>query len=148
MPDAPSPLPSPSPVLIYAPISAGELLDKISILAIKLRCLHNADQLDHVRDEHAALKMIERNHLGMGEEIGPLVQELAAVNQRLWDIEEDIRAHEARQDFGESFVALARAVYTCNDQRAALKHAINTRTGSRLVEEKSYGGGAGTGTTA
>ena len=127
------------PLLIYAPVSAGELLDKISILDIKLRRIADRDKHDHIQDEYAALRVIERGSIETDAETQRLARELADVNERLWDIEEAIRAHEARHDFGEAFVALARSVYTFNDQRAALKKAINTHTGSTLTEEKSYG---------
>ena len=65
--------------------------------------------------------------------------ELEEVNEKLWEIEEAIRQQEAKQCFGADFVALARSVYRCNDERAAVKRAINQRHGSTLIEEKSYG---------
>jgi tetratricopeptide (TPR) repeat protein len=127
--------PPSTPATLLAPISIGELIDKITILEIKTQHLDGA-KLANVHKELHALEDILHN---LAITIDPdLVQRLKAVNLRLWDIEEAIRQQEHRQDFGETFIQLARSVYRENDERAAIKREINTRYGSALVEEKSY----------
>jgi hypothetical protein len=116
------------------PVSWGELLDKLTILEIKLDRLAGAARANVAR-EHALLHAIAAPVLG---EVDALVDELRAVNSSLWEIEDAIRREEAHARFGPEFVALARAVYRTNDERAALKRALNQRLASELVEEKSY----------
>lgn len=123
---------------ILVPISPGELLDKVTILRIKAGRMTDPSKLANVRLE---LELLERTwaatphaSVDLAADIGAL----QAVNERLWDIEDDIREQERAQDFGPRFVELARAVYFENDERAAIKKRINTRLGSRIVEEKSY----------
>ena len=117
------------------PVSWGELADKISILEIKRERLRAPDAVANVMRELAALMRVL-------EPVGPGIATeraaLAAVNTRLWEIEDAIREKEAAQDFGPDFVALARAVYRENDERGRVKAAINRRLGSTLVEEKQY----------
>ncbi len=114
------------------PVSWGELADKISILEIKRERLRAPDAVANVMRELAALMRVL-------EPVGPGIATeraaLAAVNTRLWEIEDAIREKEAAQDFGPDFVALARAVYRENDERGRVKAAINRRLGSALVEE-------------
>jgi len=117
-------------------ISNGELVDKVTILAIKLERLSSPEKRGNVRREYELLRQAMR-HIGISE-ADPLFRELIAVNAALWDIEDDIRRKEARQEFDEDFIALARQVYFNNDRRAALKQRINRRTGSTIVEEKEY----------
>jgi tetratricopeptide (TPR) repeat protein len=132
---APTSSPS-SPATILAPISVGELMDKITILEIKAERISEGPRLDNVRKELQALEQVLRD---LSITIDPgLVNDLKAVNIRIWDTEETVREHEHRQDFGETFVQLARSVYRENDRRAVIKRDINTRYGSALVEEKSY----------
>jgi tetratricopeptide (TPR) repeat protein len=120
---------------ILAPVSLGELVDKITILQIKEERL-GGDALANVRQELAALRRILA---GVKLAIDPeLVDALRQTNERLWRIEDDIREQERRQDFGARFVELARSVYQENDRRSALKRRINTSYGSALIEEKSY----------
>ena len=126
------------PLLI--PASVGELIDKITILEIKQqRIADAAKQLNISRELQALLIVVEEQELGypLGA-LAELGQQLSAVNQQLWDIEDDIRECERQADFGTRFVELARAVYHRNDERAALKRRINEQCGSELVEEKSY----------
>ena len=117
------------------PVSWGELADKISILEIKRERLRAPDAVANVMRELAALMRVL-------EPVGPRIAAeraaLAAVNTRLWEIEDAIREKEAAQDFGPDFVALARSVYRENDARGRVKAAINRRLGSTLVEEKQY----------
>jgi len=122
---------------ILVPISPGELLDKITILRIKVARIQDAAKLANVRLE---LSLLETTWAEMGAPQGVAAEEhaLQAVNERLWDIEDRIRDKEAHQTFDRDFVELARSVYVCNDERAALKKRINVQLGSRLIEEKSY----------
>jgi hypothetical protein len=122
---------------ILVPISVGELMDKITILEIKSERLTNPSQLDNVTQELAALRAMRLGDVDrvMLDKLGA---ELRRVNAELWDVEDAIRECDARGDFGQSFIDLARAVYRLNDERSRLKKAINLASGSRLVEEKSY----------
>lgn len=121
------------------PVSWGELLDKLTILEIKRERIARADARARVAHEYAALRAIGAAAL-RDPEVAPLVARLKAVNEELWGIEDAIREEEAVGAFGPAFVALARAVYRKNDERAAIKREINLRLRSELVEEKSYGG--------
>ncbi|MEB3276098.1 MAG: DUF6165 family protein [Cyanobacteriota bacterium] len=120
---------------ILAPISLGELIDKITILQIKSQHVQG-EALANVRRELAALEA-RFGELDLRLD-GELIEQLKAVNQELWQIEDAIREQERQQSFGERFIALARAVYQQNDRRAAIKKQINLRYGSALVEEKAY----------
>src|ERR1700722_19613871 len=122
---------------ILAPISAGELVDKITILRVKAERI-DAGKRANVTKELRLLEALAADVLPDSQKLAVLTAELTAVNAALWDIEEGKRDCERRQDFGGDFVRLARAVYLENDRRAAIKRAINDETGSELVEEKSY----------
>ncbi len=126
----------------HVPVSWGELLDKIAILAIKRHRLRAAPALANVERERAALwpalAALTPEPAGLPAGLSELRAALAAVNQRLWTIEDRIREKEAAQDFGADFVALARSVYRENDERGRIKQAINALLGSGLVEEKQY----------
>lgn len=125
--------------MIEIPVSPGELLDKISILEIKLRRIGDPDRRAFVRRELDLLR--ERwERAGLGQELENLLDELRGINERLWDVEDAIRECEHRQLFDERFVALARSVYRTNDERAALKKLINEKVGSPIREVKSYRG--------
>lgn len=127
-----------SPGMPVTPVSIGELLDKITILAIKADRMEPGAKRDNVGKELTALRQVQASLLLRDGAIATLYEELKRVNERLWIIEDDIRACEARKDFGPEFIDLARAVYVTNDRRAALKSEINSRSGSTLREEKSY----------
>ena len=120
------------------PVSWGELLDKIAILEIKRARLRTPEAVANTERElavlGAALTVLEPAPAGLTE----LRAALAAVNQRLWTIEDQIREKDAQGEFGPGFVALARSVYRENDERWRIKRAINTLLGSGLVEEKVY----------
>lgn len=130
---------SPCPAV---PVSWGELLDKLSILEIKRRRIADDEARSNVEREHALLAPIAAPALAM-EGIAALMEALRGVNAALWDIEDAIRGEEAQGAFGSEFVRLARAVYRRNDERGAIKRAINLRLGSALIEEKSYAAGSG-----
>lgn len=123
---------------ILTPISPGELLDKLTILEIKLDRIGDPEKLRNVRHEHDMLQATAAAHLPTREDITDLRAQLKSVNLALWTIEDDIRECERAGDFGARFIRLARAVYVTNDRRAAIKKDINLALGSRLLEEKSY----------
>ena len=123
---------------ILVPVSFGELLDKIAILQIKSERMTDDAKLVNVRKELSALETTWLVHPAAGGDILRLRAELKAVNERLWEIEDDIRVKEKAQAFDDEFVRLARAVYFENDTRARLKKDINLALGSSYVEEKSY----------
>ena len=120
------------------PGSPGELLDRISILEIKSRRIADSAKLANVARELAALREAAQALPSVVELTGGLMNDLRVVNERLWDIEDAIRGHEARGDFGASFIELARSVYKNNDIRAAIKKRINELFGSPIIEEKSF----------
>lgn len=120
---------------ILAPISLGELIDKITILQIKTQHLQGT-ALENVKKELEALETTLNN---LQLNLDPtLIQRLKEVNQDLWKIEDDIRDQERQNNFDATFIELARSVYQQNDRRAAIKKEINTTYGSALMEEKSY----------
>ncbi len=123
---------------ISVEIAPGELIDKITILEIKRQRMDDAAKLANVGVELETLAAARDGAITPSAELDQLTARLKEVNTRLWEIEDDIRDCERRGDFGETFIGLARAVYTTNDARAALKRRINGLLGSRLVEEKSY----------
>ena len=121
---------------ILAPISVGELIDKITILRIKSRRIADPAKLANVARELARLEALQAG-LPDDADFLALIDELEAVNATLWDIEELKRGHEREGRFDDAFIDLARQVYLRNDHRAALKTALNERAGSVIVEEKS-----------
>jgi hypothetical protein len=123
---------------VLIPVSWGELIDKITILSIKQERMLDPYQASSVAHELALLMAIYDRELPSLVNIEPLVEELAAVNRRLWDIEDALRMLEAKQTFDASFVALARLVYHENDRRSQLKRAIDNRLDSQILEEKIY----------
>lgn len=124
--------------MVSTPYSLGELIDKITILRIKTERIGEPDKLANVGRELNLLERLAREDGACGPPIDLMTDQLAAVNERLWTIEDALRACEREGDFGPRFVALARSVYCENDTRAAIKRAINKLANSALVEEKSY----------
>lgn len=122
------------------PVSPGELIDKLTILHLKVERIDDPAKLANIRRECEALQQVADRALPDHPDLPALRDELYGVNARLWQIEEDIRAADASGDFGPDFVALAQAVYRTNDHRAEIKRRINLTLGSTLVEEKSYRG--------
>ena len=117
------------------PVSIGELVDKITILEIKLEQL----QGESLRNVERELDLLREVLAASGLAIDPdLWRQLAAINRSLWRIEDDIREQERLGSFGDAFIALARSVYRSNDRRAQLKRLINEQHGSLIVEEKGY----------
>jgi hypothetical protein len=122
---------------ILIPVSAGELVDKITILRVKAARIDSSKRAN-VTKELALLEAVAARDLCAVQGLEALTADLQAVNAALWDVEEGKRDCERRQDFGPTFIALARRVYVENDRRAAIKRRINEAAGSDLVEEKSY----------
>ena len=123
---------------LRVPISPGELLDKLTILRLKLERIGAPEKRANVARELALLEQIWRSEVPEDAELQGAAAALARVNAALWDVEDALREREARGEFGAEFVALARAFYRHNDERAAIKRRVNERLGSALVEEKSY----------
>ncbi len=119
-------------------ISPGELIDKITILEIKLERISDPAKLKNIGLELNILNQARGEAMPPSAELDGLTAGLKEVNGELWKIEDDIRERERNRDFGAAFIKLARAVYFSNDRRAGLKRRINELLGSRLIEEKSY----------
>lgn len=123
---------------IFAEISVGELLDKISILEIKQANIKDQSKLEIINKEHASLKDALDKNVKITDEINSLYERLKNINTKLWGIEDSKRDCERRKDFGEEFIQLARSVYIENDTRAKIKNEINKLSGSNISEVKSY----------
>ena len=124
-------------MIVNIEIAPGELIDKITILEIKLARITAPAQRENVAREYALLSLA-LEVVPPSPELARLQGALKTVNETLWGIEDDIREHERRQDFGAEFINLARAVYRTNDERARVKRAINDLLNSNLIEEKAY----------
>ena len=127
-------------MLIEAPISLGELIDKITILEIKAVNISDEGKLKNVTHELNVLNSKVNSFLDAAgvAKLAPLKHDLKGINQELWIIEDDIRDCEFANNFSDAFIQLARAVYVTNDKRAKVKKDINLAFGSELIEEKSY----------
>lgn len=123
---------------ITVEVAPGELIDKITILEIKLERMTDEAKLANVRIERDTLVAARDAAVPASSELDALTAELKTINESLWEIEDDIRECERSKDFGSRFVELARSVYFTNDRRSDVKRKINALLGSRLVEEKSY----------
>ena len=120
-------------------VSNGELLDKLSILELKLKNIKDNKKLINIKNEHVGLSPLCNNLFdNYGNELRSLYVKLTEINAELWNIEDDIRECERNKDFGDEFVRLARAVYFTNDKRSDVKKSINLLTQSGFIEEKSY----------
>ena len=123
---------------IRVDISPGELMDKLTILRIKAERIEDPQKLRNVKIELETLEKTREKAIAPSAEFDKLVAELKAVNEELWEIEDNIRDCERQESFKVKFVKLARSVYRLNDRRAGLKRQINELLGSRLIEEKAY----------
>ena len=120
---------------IEVPVSFGELLDKLSILKIKLEMISDEKKLADISLEESLLQeLVDSLKLDTSE----LFADLLRVNKELWKIEDDIREKERKSEFDEDFIKLARSVYVTNDQRFDIKSRINLKFGSEIKEVKSY----------
>ena len=124
--------------IILAEISAGELIDKITILEIKKIKISNKDKLNDIEKELSSLNGTMKKSIPDQNLIKDLIIKLKEINLKLWDIEDGKRAAEKENSFNEKFIELARNVYKFNDERAKIKLAINNTLGSNIKEVKSY----------
>ena len=123
---------------ILAEISAGELIDKITILEIKRTKISDTSKLNDVEKELSSLNSTFKNKIPDVSKIQTLISDLKSVNLKLWDIENEKRLAEKNMDFGKKFIELARNVYKNNDKRAKIKLEINNILGSNIKEIKSH----------
>jgi hypothetical protein len=123
---------------ILVPISPGELIDKLTILQIKSERMTDPIKVANVRAELALLESTWRESAHATSDIDAQWAALRRINEKLWDVEDQIRDKERDRSFDGQFIDLARAVYVTNDERAAIKREINTKLGSKIIEEKSY----------
>ena len=123
---------------ILAEISAGELIDKITILEIKKSKIIKEDKLAEIEKELASLNSTLKKSIPEDSKIIKFKNELKNINEKLWDIEDGKREAEKKNDFGSNFISLARNVYKLNDERAKIKLNINVALGSNIKEVKSY----------
>ena len=123
---------------ILVEVSIGELLDKISILEIKLDKIKDSENLKFISNEHSILKKQLDNNVKSDDKLVKFFQSLKEINEKLWVIEDEKRQCEKDKDFGEQFIKLSRDVHFLNDQRAKIKLDINNHTGSSIKEIKEY----------
>jgi len=123
---------------ILTEISAGELLDKISILEIKLNNIKDKEKLVDINKEYKSLEDTRKSNIEITENLQKLINQLIEINLKLWNIEEEKRICEKNEDFGNNFIKLSRNVYKNNDKRAKIKSDINKLLGSNIKEVKSY----------
>ena len=123
---------------ILAEISAGELIDKITILEIKKEKINNAQKLKDIEKEFTSLNITLKNSISDISKIQKLIEKLKSINLKLWDIENAKRLSERKNEFGEKFIELSRNVYKNNDERAKVKLEINNILGSNIKEVKSH----------
>ena len=123
---------------IIVEVSIGELLDKISILEIKLEKIKDPEKLKFISNEHIILKDQLEKNVKSDDKLNKFYQSLKEINVKLWVIEDDKRQCEKDKDFGEKFIKLSRDVHFLNDDRAKIKLEINNHTGSTIKEIKEY----------
>ena len=123
---------------ILSEISPGELLDKMTILEIKLNKIKDKEKLLEINKEYESLKETKKTDIKLTKNLESLIMELKETNLKLWDIEDKIRICEKNKDFGQNFVELSRGVYLNNDKRANIKSKINEALGSNIKEIKQY----------
>ena len=121
------------------PVAAGELIEKITILEIKLVNLRSKEARANVALELNALQQILKTSKATHPDLKKHITDLVAINKQLWDVEDQLRLLEKDNNFSDQFIELARSVYKLNDQRSSIKRSINICLRSKLVEEKSYG---------
>ena len=123
---------------IRSEISAGELLDKISILEIKREKIKDKANQEEINKEYKILKEVQNSSIEITEKLKTLFKEIKEVNLNLWNIEDKLRICEKNKDFGQTFIELARDVYLNNDKRSKIKSEINKILGSNIREIKQY----------
>ena len=123
---------------ILTEVSAGDLLDKISILEIKLEKVKGKTNQEEINKEYKILKEVQSSSIEVTEKLKILFQEIKEVNLNLWNVEDKLRICEKNKDFGQNFIKLARDVYLNNDKRSKIKSKINEVLGSNIKEIKQY----------
>ena len=123
---------------ILTEISAGELLDKIAILEIKLVKIKDKKNLLEINKEYESLKETKNSNIKLTKDLENLIIQLKEINLKLWDFEDKTRICEKNKDFGQTFINLSRSVYLNNDKRANIKSKINKMLGSNIKEVKQY----------
>jgi len=123
---------------ILTEISAGELLDKMSILEIKLDKIRDKENLLEISKEYESLKETKKSNIKLTKDLENLIIQLKEINLKLWDFEDKTRICEKNKDFGQTFINLSRNVYLNNDKRANIKSKINKMLGSNIKEIKQY----------
>ena len=123
---------------ILSEISVGDLLDKISILEIKLEKIKDKASQEEINKEYKILKEVQNSNVEITEKLKTLLKEIKEVNLNLWNIEDKLRICEKNKDFGQNFIELARSVYLNNDKRSKIKSKINEVSGSNIKEIKQY----------
>ena len=123
---------------IIVEVSIGELLDKITILEIKLEKIKSPEKLKFISNEHSILKKELESNVLADDKLDDLFLSLKKINAKLWTIEDEKRQCEKEKDFGEKFIKLSRDVHFLNDDRAKIKLEINNLTGSKIKEIKEY----------
>lgn len=124
--------------MIRMEVAPGELVDKITILEIKLAQIEDPKKRANVRHELELLERVRDKHVASSPELTRLTQDLKQINSALWFVEDELREHERVQKFDHTFIELARSVYKTNDRRAVVKRRINELLNSSIFEEKSY----------
>ena len=123
---------------ILTEISAGELLDKISILEIKLEKIKDKKSLVEINKEYTLLKKAKNSNIEITKKVKDIFNDIKNVNRNLWDIEDKLRVCEKNKDFGKNFTELSRGVYLNNDKRSKIKYEINKILSSNIKEIKLY----------
>ena len=123
---------------ILTEISAGELLDKMSILEIKLDKIRDKENLLEISKEYESLQETKKSNIKLTKDLENLIIQLKEINLKLWDFEDKTRICEKNKDFGQTFINLSRSVYLNNDKRANIKSKINKMLGSNIKEIKQY----------
>lgn len=123
---------------ILIPVAIGELADKLSILEIKAERIGDPAKRAHVDVERAGLQALWQDLAAAHPELANLKDDLRRINERMWDVQDALRAKEAAQSFDADFIELARSVAKHNGDRIGVKNAINRQAGSRFIEEKQY----------
>ena len=123
---------------ILTEISAGELLDKMTILEIKLDKIRDKENLLEVSKEYESLKETKKSNIKLTKDLENLIIQLKEINLKLWDFEDKTRICEKNKDFGQTFINLSRSVYLNNDKRANIKSKINKMLDSNIKEVKQY----------
>ncbi len=119
-------------------VSAGELIDKLTILEIKIERIQDPYKMENIQNELRAVIDTVQTYIPPSKELNKLKSDLKETNKKLWDIEDQIRDKEQKKEFDQEFIDISRSVYITNDERGRIKREINQLLGSRLIEEKAY----------